>query len=69
MKVILRALCFFGLLVAGLFVYAGFWFHRNFDAIIKIPFALGSWTVGALLGVYCLGWLVKNLRNETDDRP
>jgi hypothetical protein len=38
-----------------------------YDAIIRIPFALGSWALGALFGAYCIGHLVKSLRNETDD--
>jgi hypothetical protein len=67
MKPVLRALCVFGLLVAALCIAAAVWFHRNFDAIIRIPFVLGSFTVGALLGVYCIGWLLKSLR-DGDDR-
>lgn len=68
MKPVWRALCFFGLLVAGVLIYAGVWFHRHIDAIIRIPYALGSWTLGALLGAYCIGWLLMSLRNGTDDR-
>ena len=63
MKPVVRALCVFGLLVAGLLISAGVWFHRHYDAVVRIPFALGSWTLGALVGIYCVGVLVKSLRD------
>ena len=67
MKPVVRALCLFGLLVAGLLISAGVWFHRHYDAIMRIPFALGCWTLGALLGAYCILYLLKSLANGTDD--
>jgi hypothetical protein len=57
-----RTLCWVGLLIGVVFIGAGVWFHFHFDAIIRIPFVLGSFTAGVLIGAYCPGYLLKERR-------
>ena len=63
LKDLVRALCGIGLLAAAAFIGAGVWFHLNYDAIIRIPFVLGSFTLGILLGASCLLRLLGSLRD------
>ena len=37
------------LVVGAIFVRYAFWFHHSFDAIIRIPFVLGSLVIGLLI--------------------
>jgi len=63
MKSLARAFCWIGLAAAAALTYAGVWFHQNYDAIMRIRFALGSFVLGALIGAYCLSSLVKSRQN------
>ena len=36
--------------IAAFFFRQSFWYHRNFDEIIKIPFVFGSAFIGLFFG-------------------
>ena len=46
-----------GLLVSLGLLYASFWFQMNMDAIISIPFVLGSLMGAVMLGMPCAYYL------------
>ena len=37
------------LIAGGFFIYRSFWFHRNFDALLRIPFVFGSFLIGLFI--------------------
>lgn len=37
------------LIVGAVFLQRAFWYHRHFDAIIRIPFVFGSLIIGLII--------------------
>jgi TM2 domain-containing membrane protein YozV len=61
---LVRALCWIGLLLATALIGAAVWFHLHLDAIIRIPFVLGSAWLGLMIGFYCLFGLLRSRRDD-----
>ena len=58
-KSFVRALCWIGLVSSVFLIGLGVWCHFNLDAIIRIPFVFISGGGGLVIGLYNLGYLLK----------